>query len=356
MNYYSWLRPFLFMLPPETAHNATIYALSKGLVPHSVRKEYDNLHTVLWGMDFANPVGMAAGFDKNAEVISPLLQQGFGFVEAGTVTPLPQKGNPKPRLFRLQEDEAVINRMGFNNYGAAYFLRKLEKWGEERQGFEGIMGANIGKNKDTEHALDDYLPLFEKIYGLSDYITINISSPNTPGLRGLQQRDELSALLTGLMQKRTELSPEFGHIPLLVKIAPDIDEKTCEDIADVALQQQVDGLIISNTTLARDGLKSHHKDEIGGLSGKPLMQKSTQILKDFYTLTSGNIPLIGVGGIASAKDAYAKIRAGASLVQLYSALVYQGFGLIEDIKKGLSEKIAADGFVHISEAVGIDNT
>ena len=354
MDYYKWLRPILFLLPPETAHNFVLYALSIGLVPRPARKEYAELRNVVWGMDFSNPIGMAAGFDKNAEVIAPLLQQGFGFVEAGTVTPLPQSGNPNPRLFRLVEDDAIINRMGFNNDGCVPFLQKLEEWGTKRQGFEGIVGANIGKNKDSTNAIEDYLTLFEKIYGLSDYITINISSPNTPGLRGLQQRDELSALLSELMKRRAELTESFGKIPVLVKIAPDIDKKGCEDIAEVTLQYQVDGLIISNTTLGREGLQGAARDETGGLSGKPLMQVSTAVLKNMYRLTEAKIPIIGVGGVSSGDDAYAKIRAGASLVQVYSAFVYKGFGLVEQIKSRLVERLKADGFRHISEAVGAD--
>lgn len=355
MSYYKLVRPLLFLLPPEAAHHLAIYALKRRLIPALPRREYPALQCRLWGLEFANPVGMAAGFDKNAEIISPLLQQGFGHVEVGTVTPLPQAGNPKPRLFRLMEDQAIINRMGFNNAGAVAFLSRLAHWGEGAKGYEGIVGANIGKNKDAVDAVEDYLTLYRKVYGLSDYITINISSPNTPGLRGLQRREELEILLGELMKLRRELSQDLGKIPLLVKIAPDLDSDGRKDIANVALTHQVDGLIVTNTTLSRpSSLRSLYKNETGGLSGAPLAALATEVLRDMYRFTEGKIPLIGVGGINSGDEAYARIRAGASMVQLYSALIYEGFGLVQRVKKRLVERLQEDGFSHISQAVGAD--
>lgn len=355
MRFYRLIRPLLFRLPAEMAHHLALYGLKRGWVPAQPRKEYPSLRCTLWGMEFTNPIGMAAGFDKDAEVISPLLNQGFGFVEVGTVTPFPQVGNPTPRLFRLTQDRAIINRMGFNNRGGAAFLQKLEHWGQQAQGYEGIVGANIGKNKDTVDPLEDYLTLYRKVYGLSDYITINISSPNTPGLRGLQRREELEILLDALMKLRHELAKNLGKIPLLVKIAPDLDTQARKDIAAVALTHRVDGLIVTNTTISRPTtLESRYKSETGGLSGTPLTALALEVLRDIYQLTEAKIPLIGVGGISSAEEAYTRIRAGASLVQVYTALIYEGFGLVNRIKKGLAEKLEHDGFNHISEAVGAD--
>lgn len=355
MGLYRLIRPLLFRLPAEMAHHLALYGLKRRLVPAQPHKEYPSLRCTLWGMEFANPIGMAAGFDKDAEVINPLLEQGFGFVEVGTVTPLPQAGNPTPRLFRLTQDKAIINRMGFNNRGGTAFLQKLERWGQQTQGYEGIVGANIGKNKDTVDPLEDYLTLYRKVYGLSDYITINISSPNTPGLRGLQRREELEILLDALMKLRKELAENLGKIPLLVKIAPDLDAQARKDIADVALTHRVDGLIVTNTTISRPAtLKSGHKSETGGLSGAPLTALALEVLRDIYQLTEAKIPLIGVGGISSAEEAYARIRAGASLIQVYTAFIYEGFGLVNRMKKGLAEKLERDGFNHISEAVGAD--
>ncbi len=356
MGYYKYIRSIIFKFPAETAHHMAIRALKSGLVPRPVRREYPELRMTLWNTVFPNVVGMAAGFDKNAEVIDPLFKQGFGFVEVGTVTPLPQAGNPLPRLFRLEEDEAIINRMGFNNQGAGAFIRHLEAWGEKVQGYEGVLGANIGKNKDTVNAVDDYVSLLEKVYGLSDYITINISSPNTPGLRAMQRREELGGLLHELVNARSRLIAQWGHIPLLVKIAPDTTPEEREDIAEVVLKHQIDGLIVSNTTIGeRENLRSKHKNETGGLSGAPLFTRSTQALRDMYRLTEGKIPLIGVGGIRSGADAYAKIKAGASLVQIYSALIYQGFEMVEQVKRDLIVLLKKDGFTHINQAIGVES-
>lgn len=347
---FSITKPILHNISPEHAHNIAICALRMGLVPTPKMPQNPMLLQEIWGLNFKNPIGLAAGFDKNAVAINPLLRQGFGFVEVGTVTPLPQSGNAKPRLFRLTEDKAVINRFGFNNEGLDSYVQNFSRCDKGL----GIAGANIGKNKDTAVAEEDYEKCLRAVYPLADYITINISSPNTKGLRDLQQREALENLLASIARTRTELAEKQGiKKPILLKIAPDIGNEECEDIAQAVSKYSIDGIIISNTTTSRpDSLKSKHRAETGGLSGAPLFEISTQKLKYMYTLTGGKIPLIGVGGVASAEDAYTKILAGASLVQLYSALVYQGFALVRDINKKLPELLTRDGFSHITEAIG----
>lgn len=348
MSLYHLLRPFVFALSPETAHHQAINALKHQLVLPNLHYHPKTLHTNVFGIDFPNPIGLAAGFDKNAEVIPGLAAQGFGFVEVGTVTPKPQFGNPKPRLFRLAEDQAIINRMGFNNDGLDVYTKNLKA-----NKSKVIVGGNIGKNKDSEDAVQDYLTCMDKVYPHCDYLTINISSPNTPGLRDLQQREPLTALLSAVMKKRQEMSQVTGtEIPVLVKIAPDLEEAQWHELVDVAMEQNISGMIVSNTTIARPPLRNAHKKEAGGLSGKPLFQPSTELLGKIYQYSEGKLPLIGVGGIASAEDAYQKIQAGASLVQLYSGLVYEGFGLVHRIKEGLVTLLEKDGVKHISEAVG----
>lgn len=305
-------------------------------------------------MDFPNPIGLAAGFDKNAEVVDAVLDLGFGFVEAGTVTPRPQPGNPRPRLFRLEEDEAVINRFGFNSEGLAPFVERLSA--RRKAGRGGLVGANVGKNKESTDAIADYVAGVSATVGLADYLVCNISSPNTPGLRSLQAREEMAGLLRAVLQTRDSLQPEMrDRPPLLVKVAPDLDDAGLNDVAAVALETGVDGIIMGNTTLSRpDSLKSTHKGETGGLSGKPLMALSTERLSALYRLLDGRLPLIGVGGVGSGADAYAKIRAGASLVQLYSAMVYHGPELVMRIKAELAALLKADGFSHVRDAVGVD--
>ncbi|MCE3232770.1 MAG: pyrD [Rickettsiaceae bacterium] len=350
MDYYPIIKPFIYKFSPETAHNLAIFALKNKLLPKAKSKSYPSLAAKVFGLEFDNPVGLAAGFDKNGFAIDGLLTQGFGFVEVGTVTPKPQSGNPKPRLFRLTEDEAVINRFGFNNKGAKCFAQNLQN-----RKTQGIVGANIGKNKDSADAVSDYIYMMERVYACSDYITINISSPNTPGLRDLQNKDELDNFLAVLLAKKEELVKfHQKNIPMLLKLAPDTNSTQRAEIAEIVTKRGVDGLIISNTTVARTGIKSQYANEAGGLSGRPLFNFSTQMVKEMYQLTGGKLPIIGVGGIFSAQDAYAKIRAGASLVQVYSALVYKGFGLVEEIKVGLAELLAKDGFSHVYEAVGAD--
>lgn len=338
----------LKILPAELAHRLTIGLLKVGrvLLPTAPRDD-PKLSIRLLGLDFPNPVGLAAGFDKNAEVSDAMLKLGFGFVECGTVTPRPQPGNSRPRMFRLVEDRAVINRLGFNNEGMEQAARRLQS-----RSRPGIVGINIGANKDSADRMQDYRLAFARLAPLADYVTVNISSPNTPGLRGLQNRDELEKLLMLLSQERSCLSTA---VPLLLKIAPDLDERALDDIAETVLSAGIDGVIVSNTTLARPStLKSRNAGESGGLSGAPLFAPSTAILKAMRRRVGNRIVLIGVGGISSGADAYAKIRAGASLVQLYTAMAYQGPGLISRVKKELCTLLARDGFARVSDAVGID--
>jgi dihydroorotate dehydrogenase len=340
--------PLIRLLSPERAHRATIAALKAGLSPFPTPKDDPMLVTRVWGINFRNPVGLAAGFDKNAEVPNPMLRWGFGFVEVGTVTPRPQAGNPQPRLFRLREDEAVINRMGFNNDGIEIVRRRLA---QRRK--MGVLGINVGMNKDAGDAAADYVRGIEMLGKFADYIVVNVSSPNTPGLRDLQRRDQARALILATMAARNQVQSE-KRPPLLLKIAPDLGPGDVEDLAQVALETRIDGLIVSNTTVARPDTLAHSaRGETGGLSGKPLFEPSTKLLAELYRLTSARIPLIGVGGIASGADAYAKICAGASLVQLYTALIYRGPELVGRIKKDLVACLVRDGFKSIGEAVGI---
>lgn len=341
------------MLPPEVAHQLGIMALENRLLMAQPLLNYSILETNILGLNFKNPIGLAAGFDKNAQAINALLAQGFGFVEAGTTTPLAQPGNPRPRLFRLSEDAAVINRLGFNNTGVTAFVKNFRRHDKDK----GVAGANIGKNKDSEDAIGDYLTAMKAVYPYADYIAVNISSPNTMGLRDLQKSDALAALLDGLMALKNMLQSETHRtVPVLLKIAPDLELQEKAIIAKAALLYKLDGLIISNTTISRpESLRSRNKNEQGGLSGNPVFELSTQALSDMYRLTEGKLPIIGVGGVSNAQNAYAKIRAGASLVQLYTALVYQGFGIVRDLCDGLVECLQRDGFSHISEAVGANH-
>ena len=336
----------LRLFPAETAHRATIWLTEAcgGFLPKAAPSD-PGLAIRVFGRDFANPIGLAAGFDKDARVPDAMLKTGFGFVECGTLTPRPQAGNPRPRLFRLVKDHAVINRMGFNNDGMEAAAARLRA---RRRG--GIVGINIGANKDSEDRVADYRMTFERLAPLADYIAVNISSPNTPGLRGLQDRDALERLLSALTQMRGRLGLS---VPILVKIAPDLDGQALDAIADVATKSGIEGLIVSNTTIARpSSLKSLHAAEVGGLSGAPLFESSTNILHEMFARVGTKLVLVGVGGIASGADAYAKIRAGASLVQLYTALAYSGPGLIARIQRELVECLARDGFAHVGDAVG----
>jgi dihydroorotate dehydrogenase len=327
-------RPFLHARDAEDAHLATIRAL-KCLPPLPVPRADPRLAQNLFGLNFPNPLGLAPGFDKNAEVPDAMLRLGFGFVEVGTLTPLPQTGNPRPRLFRLTEDHAVINRMGFNNQGHWEAHKRLKK----RRKF-GIVGVNIGANKDSVDRASDYVAGIAAFSEVADYITVNISSPNTPGLRGLQSAKELEALLSRLNAARATQARRPG---MLLKIAPDLGEAEMTDIAACCGNGAVDGVIISNTTLSRDRISSVHRSEAGGLSGRPLFSLSTRQLARFYSLTQGKIPLVGVGGVEEGATALAKIHAGASLLQVYSALVYRGPQLVEDIIRILTNEVSKAG-------------
>jgi len=344
---YRLIGPLLRALPPETAHGLTIAALKAGLAPRA--RGAAGLEIRLWGLDFPNPVGLAAGFDKDAKVAAAMLKIGFGFVEVGTLTPRPQAGNPRPRMFRLPGDRAVINRLGFNNGGMAAAARRLAAFRRDHPA--ALVGVNIGKNRDSADAAADYAAAARRLASSASYLTINVSSPNTPGLRALQGRDELARIVDGVRQAIGGTAP-----PILVKIAPDLTESDRADLAAAALELAIDGLIIGNTTISRPtGLTDPARDQAGGLSGRPLMAMSTALLAEMYGLTGGRVPLIGVGGIAGGDDAYAKIRAGASLVQLYTALVYDGPDLVADILSTLRARLTEDGFATVADAVGADH-
>jgi len=352
-NLYRLAAPILRALDPERAHGLTILALKWGLGPTAQQHDPENLAINVLGLQFPNPIGLAAGFDKNAEVPQAMLQMGFGFTEVGTVTPQPQAGNPKPRLFRLVDDQAVINRMGFNNQGLEAAIQRLQALPSKH----GIVGANVGANKTSSNRIQDYVVGIRKLWTYADYFTVNVSSPNTPGLRGLQDKESLDELLREVQAVRADCRQEYGtHKPILLKVAPDLEDGAIEDIATLVIDHQIDGLIVSNTTIGRrEDLKSPLASETGGLSGVPLFGLSTDVLAKFYRATKGSVPLVGVGGIASADDAYRKIKAGASLLQLYSALTFQGPDMIMRLKEGLSEALVRDGFARLSDAVGIDH-
>ena len=340
---FNIIGPAIRLMDAEKAHGAAIAALKTGLVPAPAKFTDDSLRVEVCGLSFPNPVGLAPGFDKNGEVPDAMLGQGFGFVEVGTVTPLPQEGNPKPRLFRLPQDKAVINRMGFNNHGAQAVLRRLKV-----RAHNGIVGVNIGANKTSEDREGDYVKGIEAFHQIADYLTVNISSPNTPGLRGMQSRTELTHLLERLSEARQRLNCSK---PVFLKIAPDLIDDELSDICEVCLSGAVDGLIISNTTLSRDGLRSSASNETGGLSGEPLFELSTRMLAKASKMTAGKLPLIGVGGISTAEQAFKKFQAGACLVQLYSAMVYQGPGLADEISRGLVKLIDKHNFNTIENVI-----
>ncbi len=344
-DFYPVVRPLLHCLDAEAAHGLAIRALKCGLAGKAPARPDPILATRLFGLEFSNPIGIAAGFDKHGEVPDQLLDLGFGFVEIGSVTPKPQPGNPRPRLFRLPADRAVINRMGFNSIGHAAVAENLARRQRSGQNRRGIVGVNLGRNKDSTDAVGDYTAGVRAFAALADYLVVNVSSPNTPGLRALQGREPLAELLNAVMAALTEAARDLPRRPaLLLKMAPDLTNADREDIAAVALQTGIDGIIATNTTIERPAsLTDPNRGEAGGLSGAPLMDPSTTVLADMYRLTEGRLPLIGVGGIASAADAYAKIKAGASLVQFYSAMVYEGPGLAARIIQGLAELMRVEG-------------
>ncbi len=336
----------LQQIDPERAHGFALGALRSGLVPLPALVVSPRLRSQFAGLDLPNPVGLAAGFDKNATALRGLARVGFGFVEVGAATPRPQIGNPRPRLYRLPEDRAVINRFGFNNEGVEVIAARLAQRPEGM-----VLGLNLGANKDSADRAADFAAVLSRCGAHLDFATVNVSSPNTESLRDLQGAEALAALLAGVMAARDGLARK---IPIFLKIAPDLTEAELADIARVALEAKLDAIIATNTTITRQGLKSVHSGEKGGLSGVPLFDLSTRVLARLSHLTNGTIPLIGVGGIASAEDAYAKIRAGASAVQLYSALTWQGLSLVGRINRGLIVLLDRDGFQTIADAVGTD--
>ncbi|MGB4057791.1 MAG: quinone-dependent dihydroorotate dehydrogenase [Alphaproteobacteria bacterium] len=349
---YRLLRPMIFKLDPERAHRATLRAMKSGLIPPCTPVNNPALEVKLWGLHFPNPIGLSAGFDKSAEVISPALGMGFGFVEAGTVTPKPQTGNPAPRVFRDPQTESVINRMGFPNDGADIFKNNLENFLGSKQRPPGVVGINIGMNKDQTTPAKDYTALINRLGPMADYITINISSPNTPGLRDLQKREPLLELLGAVLAERKRACGDHPP-PLLLKLAPDLDDAQQEELAKTVLESGIDGLILTNTTLARpEALPAAFAAEKGGLSGRLLRHKSTAVIGKFYKLTNGKLPIIGVGGISSGADAYEKIKAGATLVQLYTALVFKGPAVANSINNELLTLLKKDGFTSVTQAVG----
>ena len=344
---FSILRPFLFILDPETAHDLAIKSLKFNYLPSKMFEVEDEqiLNTELLGKNFPNPIGLAAGFDKSAEVYNSLLRFGFGFVEVGTVTPLKQFGNSKPRIFRLEEDGALINRLGFNNDGIEIIKKRIKS--EKKK---GVLGINIGPNKNTKDQKNDFCLGLKNFFDIADYITINISSPNTEGLRDFHDQEKLKDLLLALNKIKNE---NKINIPLLLKISPDIVDNHISEIADVAIKNDISGIILTNTTDSnRDKLMNNFKKEEGGLSGKPLQQISTDMIKKFYKQLNGKIPIIGVGGVNSGKSAYEKITAGASLLQLYTGLVYKGPLLVKNIKKELIQILKSEGLNNIKDAVG----
>ena len=343
--------PLLRWFDPEDAHRMAIHGL-RLLPPVKPRPDDSKLAVRAFGLNFPNPIGMAAGFDKSAEVPDALLRLGFGFVEIGTVTPKPQGGNPRPRLFRLERDEAVINRMGFNNDGAEVALRRLAA----RAHHGGIVGVNVGANKDSSDRVADYVKLIETFAPVASYFTVNVSSPNTPGLRNLQQSAALDDLLAKVIDARERVRKNAGDSPVLLKIAPDLSLTELDDVVHIARSRRVDGMIVANTTLARPSTlrEQARAKEQGGLSGRPLFRLSTRMVAETYVRTEGAFPLIGVGGIDSGGAALTKIRAGASLIQLYSSLVYKGLGLVDDIKNDLASTLLRTGRDSLSEIVGAD--
>jgi dihydroorotate dehydrogenase len=339
---YPLIRPFAFALDAERAHRAAIAALK--MAPARLPPQFPaSLHSTIAGLEFPSPVGLAAGFDKDAEVPEQMLRLGFGFVEVGTVTPKPQTGNDKPRLFRLARDKAVINRMGFNNLGQPAAFDRLRQLTH----VHGIIGVNIGANKDSPDRIADYVSGVRAMSPVARYLTINVSSPNTPGLRQLQDEGALDALLSAIGEARDRKGP-----PIFLKVAPDLGDGEPDRIVRVAMHHKIDAIVVANTTISRPPLRSRWAGQVGGLSGEPLKPLALKALRQFRSASGGEMPLIGAGGIATAEDAWERIRAGASLVQLYSAMVYEGPGIARRIARGLAERLSREGMANIAEAVG----
>ncbi|XP_064393110.1 dihydroorotate dehydrogenase (quinone), mitochondrial-like isoform X2 [Halichondria panicea] len=362
--FHQWMFDTVFMpitrqLDPETAHLSAVALAARGWLPRDKSKDPDILRTSVWGLSLSNPLGLAAGFDKHAEGYQALLEMGFGLVEVGSVTPHPQAGNNRPRVFRLEEDRAVINRYGFNSHGHAVVKDRLRGWkqAKERPSLQHkLLGVNLGKNKSSPSPEQDYVRGVRELGASADYVVINVSSPNTPGLRDMQGRQALETLLDKVLAERDSLP---HPLPLLVKIAPDLSQEDKRDIAIVVTREKggVDGLIVSNTTVSRPlTLTSSYQGEGGGLSGEPLKELATQTIRDMYSLTQGEIPIIGVGGVSSGQDAYNKIVAGASLVQLYTSLSYEGPPVIGRVKRELASILKEKGFTSVTQAVGCEHT
>ena len=344
---FSNLRSLIFKIDPETAHNLAIKSLKFNFVPNIIEEDKNNplFKTKLFNKDLDNPIGMAAGFDKNAEVYNSLFKLGFGFVEVGTITPLKQYGNPKPRVFRLVEDEALINRLGFNNLGAKNILERIN-----RNNPTGLLGINIGPNKDTQEKMSDYIECLKTFDGVADYITINISSPNTENLRSFHNQKKLDELLQKLDKEKKNLN---SKTPIVVKISPDINDQEIEKISEVLLSNNIEAVIISNTSdSTRNDLKNIQGHQKGGLSGKPIELKSTELVRKFYKILNGKIKIIGVGGVDSGRSAYEKFIAGANYVQLYTGMVFRGPNIVNMIKKELKELLLKDGVKNFSEIIG----
>lgn len=352
-NSYPLIKPFLFLLDPENAHNLTIKMLGLGLGPQLAGGDDPILKTNLFGLSFDNPIGLAAGLDKQATAMDGFLGFGFGTIELGTVTPKPQIGNPRPRMFRDAKTKSLLNRFGFNSVGMDVFAERMAAWRAKPHRGQAPIAINIGKNKETTDDAVDYVAGMKKLASLADYVVVNISSPNTPGLRALQGRQRLADLLNKVCVARDETAP--GK-PVLVKIAPDLSEEELTDIAAVVLESKVQGVIITNTTLSRsEALPADMAKEAGGISGAPLFDLSTRVLSSFYRLTEGKIPLVGCGGVSNGAEAYAKIRAGASMVQVYTALIFEGPLVVCKMKRELAALLKRDGFKSVAEAVGVDH-
>ena len=345
---FNILRPLIFKFSPEVAHSLAIKALKLNNIPYSKPKDNHILETTFCEKKLSSPIGVAAGFDKNAEVYNPLFNLGFGFVEVGTITPKPQFGNPKPRVFRLEEDEALINRLGFNNSGSEQISQTIKE--NNRKGFLGI---NIGPNKDSKDRVEDYLICFRKFYNLADYITINISSPNTENLRDFHNQDELNSLIDKLKNEKKKLN---SNIPLAIKVSPDLNDDQINEVSKIIMEQEIEIIIVSNTTdKNRENLKNINKLEKGGLSGKPIEKISNEAISKFYKILKDKTKIIGVGGVSNGQDAFEKITSGATLVQLYTGMVYRGPRIASKISKELIDLLKNKGFKNVAEAVGTKN-
>ena len=345
---FNILRPLIFKFSPEVAHSLAIKALKLNNIPYLKPKDNHILETTFCEKKLSSPIGVAAGFDKNAEVYNPLFNLGFGFVEVGTITPKPQFGNPKPRVFRLEEDEALINRLGFNNSGSEQISKTIKENNKK-----GFLGINIGPNKDSTNRIDDYLICFRKFYNLADYITINISSPNTENLRDFHNQDELNSLIDKLKNEKKELN---SNIPLAIKVSPDLNDDQINEVSKIIMEQEIGIIIVSNTTdKNRENLKNINKLEKGGLSGKPIEKISNEAISKFYKILKDKTKIIGVGGVSNGQDAFEKITSGATLVQLYTGMVYRGPRIASKISKELIDLLKNKGFKNVSEAIGTKN-